>query len=195
MFHCGTQAASCLQVPGQRDGGLQQVPKLSCKHHQRRSLFQHCTAAVPRWVEDYGWGYLVLRDGQQCQGRRYQPPRGAPCHTNEPGLQPLQLGWEGAAAAAFLPPFQPLKVPCAVNLLGPSRSSDGSRPCVQVPRLGSVHWACRAGGFALPVGGEQQKDPPLLLLIPACAELCSAKFPWLPGDTHALALQCCAFLG
>lgn len=58
------------------------------------------------------------------------------------------------------------QVPSAVNL--PSRSSDGSQPCSQVPCLGSGREpVVRVYFFFSPVGGEQQKDPSQPLLIPA----------------------------
>lgn len=60
-----------------------------------------------------------------------------PAAQNEPLLllaEPLRLGWQGAAAD-FLPPFQQLKVPAAINL--PSQSRAGSLPRSQVRFVGS----------------------------------------------------------
>lgn len=113
-------------------------------------------AAVPGWAAGDGgrWG-------------RAWPAVCAPPHEMSSSSISQELRWAVRRLLLLLvPPFQPLKVPYAVNPPGPSRSLHGSWPCFQVPWPRSVQDLVVPGVFVLPVYGEQQKDPSSLLLIP-----------------------------
>jgi len=113
------------RAPGQGGEGSQRVPSCVAAEAASRTEPQPCQGGQ-RIIGGVG---SALQEELPASHACSLPYKMSPC-----SILQERSRCEGAASA-FLLPFQLLGVPPAVNLPGPSRSSHGSRPSFQVPRL------------------------------------------------------------